>query len=80
MPKLTQANLDYHNASKQRSDDAPVKQTVERFHKENESYRKFLVTGHSAHQYDAQTKGDNKNKVHTGTSVIRWWINTRSLC
>lgn len=67
MPKLSQANLAYHNASQRRSDEAPITQPVKRWLEENEPYRTFLATGHSA-----QAKDDKRNEHHPGMSVIRW--------
>ncbi len=80
MPKLTQANLAYHNASQRRSDEAPIKETVKRFQEEKDHYKKFLVTGRSAHQHSTQAINDKSSEVHAGKSVVWSWVTTRSLC
>lgn len=72
MPELSQANLAYRNARQTRSDEVTVKQTMKRFHEENDPRRMFFVIGYSAHQHSAQAKDGMTNKVHTGMSVIRW--------
>ncbi len=80
MPNLSQANLAYHDASQRRSDEAPIKETVKRFQEDKDPYRKFLVTGRSAHQHSAQAKDDKSSEVHAGKSVVWSWVITRSLC
>lgn len=46
MAPLTQANLALYNDREK----APAKPKMENFHKEQDPYRRFLVTGQSPHQ------------------------------
>ena len=68
--KLTADNLDRHNRGKDDLTTASINEMTKRFCEEQDSYRKFLITGKSAHHQ--QQKGESMEvRKHTKASGCR---------
>lgn len=74
--ELTPANLALHNESTAARDQASGNHGMERFHNEQDQYRRFLVTGDSPHQREEREKklnGLSASANTLGRILLPWY-------